>query len=536
MIESGRVLQDRYRVERQVGQGGMGAVYIATDERFGSTVAIKETFFTDEKFRKAFEREARLLNSLRHPALPRVSDHFIEGNGQFLVMEYIAGEDLSEQIEHEGHAFAVGDVLDWADQLLDALDYLHSQAMPVVHRDIKPQNLKLTPQGRVVLLDFGLAKGNTTNPDSATAAKSVFGYSRNYASLEQIQGTGTDPRSDLYSLAATLYHLLAGNPPVDALTRAMNVLSDKPDPSMPIEEVRAEIPAPVSNVLARAMSLNANERPETAAEMRSMLKGAADAVDFAAAPTYVERGPETNLFSQKTRIQSEVLPADQPGGEKTVSFPENISRETRLRANVRTADAAARPATEAPKRRGLAIGTALGGVVLLVGAAGAAYWMQPAGVHTPVANANADKTVANLSVTDENSNLAIVSSNSNNDGNLSPTIAPDQSKTDLVTKDDPKPAAGKTPDGTRPATRVEADPVPTVPGPPDPTRDPTVGDRPQPRPDAQTGPSPRDTRTTPVVPPEVWRKMTPLQRKKLRRALELQREQQQNRPPDSNNN
>ncbi|MBK8150744.1 MAG: serine/threonine protein kinase [Acidobacteria bacterium] len=296
MIEAGKVLQNRYKVVRQVGQGGMGAVYIATDERFGSTVAIKETLFTDDKFRKAFEREAKLLNSLRHPALPRVSDHFIEGNGQFIVMEYIAGEDLSEQIENDGRAFPVGDVLNWADQLLDALEYLHSQVMPVVHRDIKPQNLKLTPEGQVVLLDFGLAKGNTTNPESATAAKSVFGYSRNYASLEQIQGTGTDPRSDLYSLAATLYHLLAGSPPVDALTRAMNVLSDKPDPSMAIAGVRPDVPVGVSEVLERAMSLNANERPATAREMKSMLEAAARGEIFAAAPTIVEGAPQTNLL------------------------------------------------------------------------------------------------------------------------------------------------------------------------------------------------------------------------------------------------
>src|SRR5688572_6462933 len=245
MIEAGTVLQERYRVERQIGQGGMGAVFVATDERFGSTVAIKETFFTDDKFRKAFEREARLLNSLRHPALPRVSDHFIDGNGQFLVMEFIDGDDLSEQLESEGKVFSVEEVLGWADQLLDALEFLHTQEMPVIHRDIKPQNLKLTSRGQIILLDFGLAKGNITNAESATAAKSVFGYSRNYASLEQIQGTGTDPRSDLYSLAATLYHLLTGVPPADALTRAMNVLSNKPDPLIEANHIRPEIPVGV---------------------------------------------------------------------------------------------------------------------------------------------------------------------------------------------------------------------------------------------------------------------------------------------------
>ena len=266
MIEVGEVLQNRYRIEKQIGQGGMGTVFLATDERFGSTVAIKETLLPADHFRRAFEREARLLNSLRHPALPNVSDYFIEENGQFIVMEFIAGEDLSEMMERSGTAFPLDDVLKWADQLLDALEYLHNQKIPVIHRDIKPQNLKLTPHGQIILLDFGLAKGNPTEAGNQTAAKSIFGYSRNYASLEQIQGTGTDPRSDLYSLAATLYHLLTGVPPVDALTRAMHVLSDKEDSLKPINQIDNRIPAGVARVLHRAMALNANQRPKSAAE------------------------------------------------------------------------------------------------------------------------------------------------------------------------------------------------------------------------------------------------------------------------------
>src|SRR5688572_23742175 len=105
----------------------MGAVYVATDERFGSTVAIKETLYMDDNFRKAIEREARLLNSLKHSALPRVSDHFEEDNGQFLVMEYIPGDDMGFTLEREQKPFEVEHVLKWADQLLDALDYLHNQ-------------------------------------------------------------------------------------------------------------------------------------------------------------------------------------------------------------------------------------------------------------------------------------------------------------------------------------------------------------------------------------------------------------------------
>src|SRR5438132_851489 len=270
MIEAGQTLQQRFRIDRQIGQGGMGAVYIATDERFGSTVAIKETLCMDDNFRKAIEREARLLNSLKHSALPRVSDHFEEENSQFLVMEYIAGEDVASILDREQKPFESDQVLKWADQLLDALDYLHSQDNPVVHRDIKPQNLKITPQGQIILLDFGLAKGNPTDASHQTAAKSIFGYSRNYASLEQIQGTGTDPRSDLYSLAATLHHLITGIAPEDALTRAMSVLSQRDDPLVPANVLRPAISAGIAGVLMKAMDLNAGQRPTTAAAMRQM--------------------------------------------------------------------------------------------------------------------------------------------------------------------------------------------------------------------------------------------------------------------------
>src|SRR3989440_12290845 len=157
MLASGTVLQNRYVVERQIGEGGMGAVYVATDRRFGSTVALKETFFDDPNLRKAFEREARLLNHLRHTALPRVSDHFTEGEGQFLVMEYIPGEDLSDMLKQRGGPFPPPQVLAWAHQLLHAPDYLHTQEPAVIHRAIKPQNLKLTARDQNVLLDFGLA-------------------------------------------------------------------------------------------------------------------------------------------------------------------------------------------------------------------------------------------------------------------------------------------------------------------------------------------------------------------------------------------
>ena len=171
MIGPGTLLQNRYRVTRQIGQGGMGAVYVATDERFNSTVAVKQTFFDDPTLRKAFEREAQLLNHLRHTALPKVSDHFVEDAGQFLVMEFIEGDDLSDLSERRGSAFPLAEVLRWADELLDALDYLHTQQPPIIHRDIKPQNLKLTKRGQIVLLDFGLAKGTPQQTHASTTAR-----------------------------------------------------------------------------------------------------------------------------------------------------------------------------------------------------------------------------------------------------------------------------------------------------------------------------------------------------------------------------
>ncbi len=377
MIEAGTTLQQRYRIDKQIGQGGMGAVYVATDERFGSTVAIKETLCMDDNFRKAIEREARLLNSLKHSALPRVSDHFLEDNGQFLVMEYIQGEDLCCMIGEQGRAFGVEEVLKWADQLLDALDYLHNQAMPVIHRDIKPQNLKITADGQIILLDFGLAKGNPTDAGNQTAAKSIFGYSRNYASLEQIQGTGTDPRSDLYSLAATLYHLLTNTAPEDALTRAMSVLSQKPDPLIPANVIDPAIPAGVAGVLQKALDLNASNRPASAAEMRQMFRESENYAHLAVASAGQHAVFETSVYSQPTRLMSD---------ETRAAAFMNTDVKTEVGSGLASDATSVSPnristggvTDAAPKRRGLAM--ALGALaVLLVGGviAGGLYVVRP---------------------------------------------------------------------------------------------------------------------------------------------------------------
>jgi serine/threonine protein kinase len=273
MLTPETVLQGRYRIIRQLGQGGMGAVYEAVDQRLDTTVALKETLFADERLRKQFEREARLLARLHHPALPRVSDHFAEGDGQFLVMQFIPGDDLSEMMTRKRGPFPADQALTWADQLLDALDYLHTQDPQIIHRDIKPQNLKLTSRGQIILLDFGLAKGQAGEVSRVTTGASIFGYTPNYAPLEQIQGLGTDSRSDLYSLGATLYHLMTGVKPPDALTRAAALVNGQPDPLAPASEVNASIGKEVDQVLVKSMAQNREQRFASAARMRRALYG-----------------------------------------------------------------------------------------------------------------------------------------------------------------------------------------------------------------------------------------------------------------------
>ncbi|MBA3531159.1 MAG: protein kinase, partial [Ardenticatenales bacterium] len=273
MLTAGTLLQNRYEIVQLIGRGGMGAVYEARDQRLGNRVALKQTLVLEESLRRAFEREARILAALHHPILPGVSDHFVEGEGQYLVMRYIPGADLAGLMKEQGSGFPVAQVLGWAEQLLDGLEYMHSQELPVIHRDIKPQNLKVTGRGAIILLDFGLAKGGHSESGQGTGmAYSIFGYTPHYAPLEQIHGSGTDPRSDLYALGATLYHLLTGVEPPDALARATAVLGSQPDPLRPAHEVNPLIPPDVSKLLIRAMAPSPLQRYDSATAMQEALR------------------------------------------------------------------------------------------------------------------------------------------------------------------------------------------------------------------------------------------------------------------------
>jgi serine/threonine protein kinase len=305
------ILQSRYRVIRHLGKGGMGAVYEAIDLRLGHTVALKQTLTNDEDQWQQFEREARLLAWLNHPALPRVSDYFTEGHRAFFVMQFVQGRDLAEIIAQQPGPLPRHAVVAWADQLLDALIYLHTHERQIIHRDIKPHNLKITQTGQIILLDFGLAKTQTADPSGCMSSNSVFGYTPRYAPLEQIQDLGTSPQSDIYALGATLYHLLTGVKPPDALARATALVSARPNPLKPANEIIEAVGVELAAILTRAMAQNPDERYATAAEFRAALRqiGRVDApdIEYEARPSEIDSvvvGIEETFLIRSARVSS----------------------------------------------------------------------------------------------------------------------------------------------------------------------------------------------------------------------------------------
>lgn len=257
MLAPNTILQNRYQVLRSLGVGGMGAVYQANDLRLNQIVALKENSGGDPR---QFQQEASLLANLRHPNLPRVIDHFVESNAQYLVMDYIEGEDVQAQIDRAG-ALSEAQVLAWFNQILDAVAYLHNRG--IIHRDIKPANIKITPQGQAVLVDFGIAKVYRPGQLTASGARAV---TMGFSAPEQY-GSGTDQRSDIYSLGATLYVLLTGHAPPDALARAGGSAM-----LVPPRQLNPALSYPVEQAILCALAVPPDQRWQTVAELRAALK------------------------------------------------------------------------------------------------------------------------------------------------------------------------------------------------------------------------------------------------------------------------
>ncbi len=274
-----QVLRGRYVVREIIGRGGMGSIYLAEDNRLpGRLCAVKEIHHdTDlpqdlrDQTHEQFYREASVLARLDHPNLPKVSDFFTEDERDFLVMDYVPGEDLKtliSQARRDRTKLAQSDVLQWTMQLGDALRYLHSQDPPVIHRDIKPSNIKLTPNGFVKLVDFGLVKQMV--PDEMTITVIQGRGTALYTPLEQYGAdTGhTDPRSDIYAFAATIYHLLAGNPPAGAKQRFLRT-----EELAPLRSINPRLSPQVDQAILWAMSLHPDDRPQDIQAFLNALSG-----------------------------------------------------------------------------------------------------------------------------------------------------------------------------------------------------------------------------------------------------------------------
>src|SRR5438874_9705011 len=277
----GYMLRGRYRILRVIGGGGMGAVYKSEDsKRNGALVAVKE-MRTDidtpgsahnapdteeERMREreerrqlleAFRREAQILSDLRHPNLPAVTDFFTEGGRPYLVMELIPGESLEKRIDRlHGQPMDEEEALEYGIQICLVLNFLHTQDPPIIFRDVKPANIMIMPNAQAKLIDFGIARTYKEGKRRDTMSMGTAAY----APFEQFGKGQTDARSDVYSLAATLYHLLTGRPPTPATT-PVSLRDFNPKLSLRSEQV-----------IIRSMSRDMDARPQTAATMEVELR------------------------------------------------------------------------------------------------------------------------------------------------------------------------------------------------------------------------------------------------------------------------
>jgi len=267
-VPPGALLRQRYFIDHKLAQGGHSAVYLARDTfEGGALVALKEMRETQQTAEErdtainSFMREERMLATLQHPALARVRDIFVEDGHHYLVMEYVPGYTLEDEMMAQQHAIEWTRVIEWGIQLCDVLAYLHHQQPPIVYRDLKPPNVMLTPDGQIKLIDFGIARWFYSARSRDTTQLGTDGY----APPEQYAGR-SEPRSDLYALGASLYHLMTGHVPESAPQR-MN--------DQPLTAIRAHVaavPEAVERVIQQAMSLTPADRFVSAEKMRAALE------------------------------------------------------------------------------------------------------------------------------------------------------------------------------------------------------------------------------------------------------------------------
>jgi predicted Ser/Thr protein kinase len=260
-LSPGTILQNRYKIERLLGGGGMGMVYLAQDQRLANRYcAIKEMVdhFIDQAQRieanEYFAREADTLAQLKHQAIPAITDRFDDQNRHYLVMEYVEGRNLEEEMAARGDTLPEGLVIDIARQLCDVLAYLHDHDPPIIYRDMKPSNVMLTPRGRVVLIDFGIARL------FKAAAKGTMIGTLGFAPPEQYQGN-VDPRSDIYSFGATLHFVMTGRDPEKF----------PPFSFPPVRDLKPSVSVNLAGAIDAALAYDVNRRPASVQDFRDMM-------------------------------------------------------------------------------------------------------------------------------------------------------------------------------------------------------------------------------------------------------------------------
>ncbi|MBN1954124.1 MAG: SUMF1/EgtB/PvdO family nonheme iron enzyme [Anaerolineae bacterium] len=281
-LSEGKILDNRYRVLRPLGEGGMGTAYLVEDQRLGRRCVAKASALHDTAFREQFEQEARMLAALNHQNLPEVYDYFFDRGSPYLIMQYVEGATLDRLKVDRAVPFEADQVLRWANDLLDALIYLHGQDPPIVHRDIKPSNVCITPEGKAVLLDFGIAR----RLDQTSTQTGARLHSTHYAPIEQYPaevtasydtlrqyleelkalGIHTGPYSDVYGLGATLYFALTLFDPPDACWRKIE------EGLRPVREVNPDVPEFLAEALEQALVVDPRQRCQTAAQFKQMLQ------------------------------------------------------------------------------------------------------------------------------------------------------------------------------------------------------------------------------------------------------------------------
>lgn len=261
-LSTGTIIHQRYRVVNLLGQGGFGAVYRAWDLNLSRPCALKENLETSPEAQKQFTREAVILANLIHPNLSRVTDYFsIPDQGQYLVMDYVEGEDLQQILDKQG-PLPEAKVIQWISQICDALAYLHQQTPPVIHRDVKPANIKIDKEGKAVLVDFGVAKIWDPNQRTTQGARAI---TPGFSPFEQYGQAPTDARSDIYALGATAYCLITGQPPVEAITRMAGT------PLEPVSTLRPDINPGFAQAVTQALSVMPEARFSSASAFKNAL-------------------------------------------------------------------------------------------------------------------------------------------------------------------------------------------------------------------------------------------------------------------------